>query len=484
MSTADDRATTSGTAEQRGGEPAGSPTTLRDLLAGYDREVEAALREALDADTGLDRVRALHNTLGRSIAVHDAVLASALCPQLEDLPGGAPVAARLRKGCEERADLLRRFRKVSHNVAPHNVYPVSGDEVEEILEGLQRSFTAHVQDETTEVGAVLEAAAGSTDPDVVAARMAIEAQNAPTRVHAAITRHPRSGLLKRIYRFGDRIGDWNEHHQGWTDPRTARRSPRAEQVALLKDQPTGAPPSVRELLAGYDATVEALIGEMQTAATDVARADATFRLFAAIAVHDSVLGGVLCPLLDAVPDGKPLAERLRAGCRRRAELAVAWDALTDGIGPEEIARLGSPEAEAIITPLVESFRDHEHAESTDVIALLDKQPDSAYRTKTSLLNDMMWPWYSEGAGALALRMALWAETGPTRVHPALVKHPTNRVLKGYYHRLDGLRDRWGDTTAGKWIFPALPARPFAGEAGAGTKEPAEPADTPPSAKGG
>ena len=100
------------------------PGSLRDLLAGYDREVDDSLRDALGSTTGVGRVRALHNSVRRSISVHDAVLASALCPLLEDLPGGPAVARRLRHGCQERAELLDRFEALSHNVAAHNVYPV------------------------------------------------------------------------------------------------------------------------------------------------------------------------------------------------------------------------------------------------------------------------------------------------------------------------------------------------------------------------
>jgi hypothetical protein len=439
------------------------PGSLRDMLAGYDREVEDSLREALDCSTGVGRVRSLHNSVRRSISVHDAVLESALCPLLEDLPGGPPVAERLRLGCQERARLLARFEEVSHNVAAHNVYPVSGEEIEHILEGLEHSFGEHVSVETTSVSSLLEDAAGSIDPDVVEARMEIEARQAPTRVHAATARHPSSGALKAFYRSRDRFRDWSDTHWGWTDPRATRRSPREQQVDLLRSRSTSSAPSVRDLLTGYDAIVEQLIVELRSAPTESDRMDAAYRLNSAIAVHDSVLGGVLCPLLEAVSGGEPLAVRLREGCLQRAELQSAWNALTKGVGSDDPVRLDSAEAGSVIEALMESFLAHQREESLEVIALLEQQPGSAYRTNASPFNDAMWPWYSEGPGLLALRMALWAHSGPTHAHPRLVRHPTSRVLRTWFHVVDGFRDHWDDSALGRWLSPTLPSRPFSGQ---------------------
>ena len=75
-----------------------SEASLREMLAEYDHEVEKSLRSALQSTSGIGRVRVLHNTLRRSIAVHDAVLESALCPLLDNLPNGPAVADRLRLG--------------------------------------------------------------------------------------------------------------------------------------------------------------------------------------------------------------------------------------------------------------------------------------------------------------------------------------------------------------------------------------------------
>lgn len=69
----------------------GAGTSLRGLLAEYDRGVDASPPAGLDADTGLERVRIVD--AGRQvITVHDAVLLSAPYPLLEDLPVGREVA--------------------------------------------------------------------------------------------------------------------------------------------------------------------------------------------------------------------------------------------------------------------------------------------------------------------------------------------------------------------------------------------------------
>lgn len=433
-------------------------SSLRSLLAGYDREVEASLREAIDATTGLERVRILHQTR-RVVAVHDAVLRSALCPLLEDLPGGHEIAERLRHGCDERAKLLGRYEALTKNVAAPNVYPVSGEEIEEILEGLERSLREHVHDETTQVGDLLSRFTDSIDPDVVAVRMALEAERAPTRSHHATVRRPRSALLKRYYRMRDGWADWRDAHHGWLDPRTTKQSPQALEVATLKG--TGAAtPTVRDVLGGYDATVRGIIEEWRTAPDWAAKSDAVQRLSAAITVHDAVLGGVLCPLVDALPGGKEPAERLREGCRQRAELQrriyQLGDRVTAGEGDDRLRT----ELEAIIDALVESFHAHEQEETKDVTELLERLPPEAYRTKSSLLADVMWPWHSEGPELLALRMALWAESSPSRAHPLLARHPTSRILRSAYR----LSDHWSKFSARtplqRWFAPKLPPAPF------------------------
>ncbi|HVA04699.1 MAG TPA: hemerythrin domain-containing protein [Acidimicrobiales bacterium] len=441
-------------------------SSLRDLLASYDREVRTALDEVRASDTGTQRVRSLHNSLSPAIAVHDAVLASALCPLLDDLPGGSAVADRLRQGCRERGDLLRRFEALSKGVAAHNVYPASGAEVEEILEGLAHSFEVHAQDETTEVNDLLSSVATSTDPQVIAARLAIAARSAPTRVHMPTRQHPRSSFLNRLYRDRDRVADWVDAHHGWADPGATGRSPRARQIEQLQSEAVGPASTitVRELLAGYDTTVDELIAAVRAARSDVERADAAHRFNAAITIHDSVLGGVLCPLLRSVPGGEEPAARLREGCLQRAQLQQAWNALTHRVSTEDLYALHRPEADEIIGPLIENFDHHEKEGSVEVTELLERLPADAFRTKGSPFADFMWPWHSEGAGVLALHMATWARRSPTRSHPWLVKHPTSRTLRSLYHLTDHFRDFWRENALERWLFPWTPSRPLSGKA--------------------
>lgn len=438
----------------------GHLTSLRDLLADYDREVEESLYEALRSRTAIGRVRALHNSVRQSIAVHDAVVKGALCPLLEELPNGTEVADRLRRGCEVRAELLERFEAVSRHVAAHNVYPVSGEEIEQILEGLGHSFGEHVSDETTAVVDVLEAAAASTDPLVVAARMALEAQHAPTRIHPAVLRHPRSQMLKTLYRLVDRYDDWSDTHWNWADPDRAISSPRRQLVDALKRQSVASPPSLRGVLEGYDTAVDAMVAELGRARTSAEQGVAAHRLSAAIALHDSVVSGVLCPLLSAVSGGEQLAALALEGCRQRAELQQAWNALTKGVAVEDVYRLHRAEAERIMGLLVEQFRLHEREGTLEVASLLQHLPNDAYRTVTSPLDDIMWPWHSEGPAVLALHMALWADSAPTRVHPMMVKHPSSRALRTFYHLTDHFSDYWGDTWIERWFLPRRRPQPF------------------------
>jgi len=189
------------------------PVPLRDLLAGYDREVDGIRKEVLATTTGTERVQLL-NKLRRSISVHDSVLGAALCPILDELPGGGPVADQLREGCRERAELLGEFRKLTNGIAAHNVYQASGTDMERIIEGLDRSFQRHEYEETSAVASVLEASKYSTDPDVVGARMALAASRAPTRQGSGWVR--RLPLPKKVLRYADKYHDWVDTHHEWT----------------------------------------------------------------------------------------------------------------------------------------------------------------------------------------------------------------------------------------------------------------------------
>ncbi|HMK99259.1 MAG TPA: hypothetical protein VK428_03640, partial [Acidimicrobiales bacterium] len=339
-----------------------------------------------------------------------------------------------------------------------NVYAASGGEIEHILEDLEHSFEEHLHDEITELGHVLALAATSFDPDVVATRMAIEARRAPTRIHRATSAHPKSAVLAAAYRYRDRFADWVDTHHGWVE--STSRSPRAQQVEELEHEAIEVSPSVGDLLAGYDGVVDTLVEELGSAKEDAGRAEAAHRLTAAIVIHDSVLGGVLCPLVAAVPGGADLADRLRQGCRQRAELLMAWKALTRGTSTQELFRLHPAEANRLVESLIENFTSEERERIPQVVELVEQLPEEKFRRRTAPFADVMWPWHSEGPSVLALRMAMWARSSPTRVHPLLVRHPTNRALRSVYHLTDHFRDSWRDTALEKWLFPRLPARPF------------------------
>lgn len=421
-------------------EPVG-PVPLRELLAGYDRQVDDLLRDALDAETGTARVQAMF-LLRRAVAVHDSVLDSALCPILDDLPGGAPIAESLRDGCRQRAALLARFQKLTQGVAAHNVYVSAPNEVEEVLAGLTTSFHEHEAAEAADVTDVLERSAGLVDPEVVSARMALEVDRAPTRAHA-----PSMRRLRALTRSVDTFRDWSDGRHRWPSPTTRPTEWPAASSSVG---------SIRTLLASYDTTVEGVVDDVHRASSPEERLMAGHRLVAAVTVHDAVLAGSLCALLESVDDGRALAERLREGCQTRAELLERWTRLVRGLGPEDLARLHAEEAEAIITRLVESFAGHAAAETAEVSVFVDSLRERAWPTRGSAAGGMIARGPNPEPGVLAAAMALSAAKAPTHAHPLLTRHPTNRLVKVAYRQIDRVRDM-RDSSLG-WSA-ASPRRP-------------------------
>jgi hypothetical protein len=427
--------------------------SLREVLAAYDREVDEALATVDGATSGEERVRALLQAQ-RVLAVHDAIVAHALCPLLEELPDGAALAARLREGVAARGELLRRFDRLVRGVAPRNVYAASGQEIEALVEALEESVARHVEEETREVGDLLERAGTSVDPVVLAAKMAIEARRAPTRAHPGAG----SKALSRLRRFRDQVADWVDAHHGWFDPWRQRPTPRGLQSETLRAAAGSEQPTVRDLLAGYDRAVASLVEEWRGASSPSARLDAARRMAAAITVHDSVLAGVLCPLLTSLPGAERAAAELRQGCDARAELLARVERLLGSSKtPVEAAR---SELEDLLTELAASFEAHEAAEGDDVGAVLSRLGPEEYRTLTSPLADVAWPWHSEGPSVLALRMALWAEGAPTQVHPLLARYPQSGVLRRVFHLVDQWQDFWADTPLQRWLAPQRPPAPY------------------------
>ena len=112
------------------------------------------------------------------------------------------------------------------------------------------------------------------------------------------------------------------HHRDWSDPQRAPRSPRSQQVNLLQhsggrfDVVDTRPPRLLRLHGRGDHRGSG------TGSIGHDRAEAVHRLSAAITIHDSVLGGVLCPLLESLENGRPLAARIREGCLHRGRTAT------------------------------------------------------------------------------------------------------------------------------------------------------------------
>lgn len=456
---------------------------LGGLLHAYDREVQEAMDAALAADTGTGRVRAMHDRLAPALAVHDAVLSSALCPILDTLPDGPDVADRVRTGCRRRGRALRRLDRVTRGVAPHNVYGASGDEIDDVLEALDQSFRAHQAEESDAIAGVLTAAGGAVDADMVADRMETAARRAPTRPHGRPGGAPPTMLALAAWRQRDRLADWVDAHHGWAEAGHAAPSPRRRQIAALQDLALGAPATVRGVLSAYDETVGGELAGLEQAQTDAQRAEATHRVMAAVAIHDAVVEGVVCPLLQSVPGGADLAAVLRWQCRERADLMRTWTRMARRTPAEDLYREDRVAVDAVIGSLAASFAAHEDDETASVDALLRDLPPQRYRGATAPFADSMWPWHSEGPNVLALQMARWADRSPTRPHALCERHPSSRVLRTSYGLVDHLRDRWHDTPLTRWLFPPREEHPFSEQrhATAARREDQPAAEAPPEA---
>jgi hypothetical protein len=187
-------------------------TSLNDLLAGYHREVDQTLLELRSSEWATERVQLLEKLRG-AISVHDSEVESVLSPLLDTLPGGSAVADQLRRGCEERSVLLIRFGHLTDGVAAHNVYVASGEEIELIIEDLERSFLRHENDETPLAAALLKDSLESNEPAVLAEKMTLAARR---RSHKATVRHPTSAIRRTYYHYLDKFRDWSDTHHGWT----------------------------------------------------------------------------------------------------------------------------------------------------------------------------------------------------------------------------------------------------------------------------
>ncbi|MGC8514425.1 MAG: hypothetical protein ACP5P1_15545 [Acidimicrobiales bacterium] len=412
--------------------------SLRELLASYDDDVREAFRDVADTTVGTSRVQALF-VLRRAISVHDSVVEAALCPLLEDLPNGSEVSEQLRQGCADRAKLLSRFQALTKGTEAHNVYPVFGAEIEQIIAELQRSFDRHVDAESTQVGDLLRRASESVSPEVLAAKMAIEARRAPIRAHHRTHQHPQSKISRTIQRSIDRMHDWSDSHHGWS-PTLPETSPPVRRPRNFDRHP----PSVPELLSGYDETVEAIVTELANGdLSPTERARAAYRLGAAVAVHDSILGGTLCRLLEEVPEGQAAAALLRDGCRKRESLLHEWNTLIEHSSPSDLFETKAAEANRIIDQLVTSFESHKTHETADVSAVIEQlqQRPWKYHGIGLISIDQTPVWPNPEPGSLAAQMALWAERSPTHPHPLLHRHPTNRFVRDLYRYADRRRDR-------------------------------------------
>jgi hypothetical protein len=221
---------------------------------------------------------------------------------------------------------------------------------------------------------------------------------------------------------------------------------------------SGRPPSIRRLLADYDSSIEVMIGELDLVDTGLDRVRSFHRLQAAISIHDSVLRGVLCPLLESLPGGTPLATQLREGCEVRGKSLRSWERLIHGVEADELYDSNRDVVEDIIEALVDSFEQHKSVESADVTSFLENPPEIPRKIRGDRTLSLLWGsgprtwiWPDPHPGMVAAYTDLWAETAPLRVHYLTTRYPTNRLLKRAFKGAD----RWNDWRNSRHGWPRL-----------------------------
>lgn len=356
----------------------------------------SSLGEVTTSSIGLDLVRLLRDGMSPAVGAHDAVAKEGVCPILSGLPDGSPLANRVWCLQDRKSELLQAFQGLSSEVAAHNLYPVAGAEAEQVIEALSISLREDGAGERLECdlcGRVLEGLAG-----------------------------------------------WRQEHIGRRQDHGPARSPRSEIITALRRADYGEPPSARRVLEVFDDTVARFVAELGSVSTDAERNAAGQRLMTAVAIHDSVESGILCPILKRAPGGGPLAARLHEGFAFHALLQRSWEEIKSEGAPDNGQGVRGDGAERVLEALVGSFEAHQHDDMAKVTRFFEDLPAGAFRTRRSPLDDIMWPWHSEGAALLAIRMALWADSAPTRAHAVTLKHPSSRALRSVTHLADNFLD--------------------------------------------
>jgi len=186
---------------------------------------------------------------------------------------------------------------------------------------------------------------------------------------------------------------------------------------------------LRDLLTDYDREVKQTLRDLLTSDHTIERVQLLDKLRGAISLHDSEVESVLCPLLDDLPGGSTVADRLRRGCEERNTLLIRFGQLANGVAAHNVFIASGYEIEQIIDGLTRSLRQHE-SDTGEVVLFL-----------TSSGNSDPEP--------VSTRMARVARHAPSRGHEATIKHPTSVPLRYLYHYLDKFHD-WSDTHNG-WI---------------------------------
>jgi anthranilate/para-aminobenzoate synthase component II len=125
-----------------------------------------------------------------------------------------------------------------------------------------------------------------------------------------------------------------------------------------------------------------------------------------------------------------VSNRLRDGRQERSDLLARVRKVSNGVAIHDVYRTNRTEIEAILDGLSDSFRRHEHSETTEVARLLESSSES------------------DDPEVIATLMALEAGRAPTRSHTGVDRHPESVICKKIYHSIDRLHN-WNDSHHGR-----------------------------------
>ncbi len=190
-------------------------TSVRDLLVSYDKEISELIEIATDSNSASNRLYVL-GQLRHSVAIHDSVIQSVLCPILEELPNGRHTSTPLLSDTQRRSALLEQLRQATLGPSPYALYDRNVAEIDRIVSNIRVNFQQHDTAESVDVGWLLEESSTNTDPDVLAARLALEARRIAGRTSPFSGRRTQTTIRGRMSEYLDDLLEGHSGYHGWS----------------------------------------------------------------------------------------------------------------------------------------------------------------------------------------------------------------------------------------------------------------------------